>query len=163
VSSLDYDELDRLTFAGFGTTGPPESPSYDSTITYTYDNGDRLTEAEDSEAGTITRAYDELDRLTSETTPERSVAYGYDDADRRQTMTVVGQPQVSYKARQKDAKVKRFEQSARRARLDDPSKRPPGWARSRRRRCRYRGVGANRDLERQLGQAARAAAAALAG
>jgi exodeoxyribonuclease-3 len=112
VSSLDYDELDRLTFAGFGTTGPPESPSYDSTITYTYDNGDRLTEAEDSEAGTITRAYDELDRLTSETTPERSVAYGYDDADRRQTMTVVGQPQVSYKARQKDATVKRFEQSA---------------------------------------------------
>jgi hypothetical protein len=29
--------------------------------------------------------------------------------------------------------------------LDDPSKRPPGLARGRRRRCGYRGVGANRD------------------
>jgi RHS repeat-associated protein len=96
VTTYAYDELDRLTFAGFGTTGPPESPSYESTIGYTYDNGNRLTEAVDSDAGTVTRTWDELDRLTSETTPEGSVSYGYDDADRRQTMTVDGQAQVSY-------------------------------------------------------------------
>jgi hypothetical protein len=67
------------------------------------------------------------------------------------------------KAWQKDAKVKRFEQS--------PGE--LGWTirRSGRRIGRGAtvggastvGVGANRDLERQLGQAARAAAAALAG
>jgi hypothetical protein len=44
-------------------------------------------------------------------------------------------------------------------------RRSDGWfGRSgRRRRCRYRGVGADSDLERQLGQAARPAAAALVG
>ena len=42
---------------------------------------------------------------------------------------------------------------------------PPssGWATGRRRRWGYRGAGANRDLERQLGQAAAAAVAAVAG
>jgi YD repeat-containing protein len=50
----------------------------------------------DSAGGTITRAYDDLDRLTSETTPQGSVSYGYDAAGRRTSMTVAGQPQVTY-------------------------------------------------------------------
>jgi RHS repeat-associated protein len=96
VTTLAYDELNRLTFAGFGTTGPPESPSYESTIELTYDNGNRLTEADDSEFGTITREYDELDRLAEEETPDGAVAYSYDDASRRETMTVEGEIEVEY-------------------------------------------------------------------
>lgn len=48
------------------------------------------------DAGTITRAYDGLDRLTSETTPQGSVSYGYDAANRRTSMSVSNQAQVAY-------------------------------------------------------------------
>ncbi len=94
ITTYTYDALDRQTFAGFGTTGTP--PSYQSTISYTYDGGDRLTQVVDSGAGTITRGYDLLNRLTSETTPEGSISYTYDAANRRATMTVAGQSAVSY-------------------------------------------------------------------
>ena len=51
----------------------------------------------DSIAGTINRQYgDGLDDLTDEQTPQGEVAYQYDLARRRQSMTVVGQTQVSY-------------------------------------------------------------------
>ncbi len=86
-------ENDRQTFVGFGTTG---GPTYASTITTTYDAGDRATDIVDSVAGTIARTYDLLDRLTEEVTPEGTVTYTYDDADRRATMTVAGQTAVSY-------------------------------------------------------------------
>jgi YD repeat-containing protein len=46
--------------------------------------------------GTITRGYDGLNRLTSETTPEGSLSYTYDADGRRATMTVAGQPVVTY-------------------------------------------------------------------
>ncbi len=55
-----------------------------------------MTKAVDSIAGTITRAYDGLDRLTSETTSQGSVGYTYDNAGRRQTMTVPGQSTINY-------------------------------------------------------------------
>ncbi len=47
-------------------------------------------------AGTITRTPDLLDRLTKEVTPQGTVSYTYDNADRRETMTVAGQTAVSY-------------------------------------------------------------------
>jgi RHS repeat-associated protein len=93
VTTYQYDALDRQTFAGFGTTA---GPTYASTITTTYDAGDRATDIVDSVAGTIERTYDLLDRLTEEVTPEGTVSYTYDDADRRATMTVAGQTAVSY-------------------------------------------------------------------
>ncbi len=46
----------------------------------------------DSIAGTIARTYDGLDDLTDEQTPPGEVSYGYDNARRRTSMTVVGQP-----------------------------------------------------------------------
>jgi RHS repeat-associated protein len=46
--------------------------------------------------GTIALDYDDLDRLTSESSPRGSVTYGYDNGSRRTSMTVAGQPQVSY-------------------------------------------------------------------
>lgn len=67
-----------------------------STVAYTYDAADRVTQIEDSANGTITRAYDDLDGLTSETTPEGTLTYTYDAADRRSTATVTGQTAVSY-------------------------------------------------------------------
>ena len=94
VTTYTYDPLDRKTFVGFGTTGIP--PSYQSTISYTYDAGNRPNQIVDSVAGTITRGYDLLDRLTSETTSEGSISYTYDGANRRATMTVAGQTAVSY-------------------------------------------------------------------
>src|SRR5689334_2659472 len=57
-----------------------------------YDAGNRLTQAADSVSGTIARGYDLLDRMTSETTPQGSISYTYDAANRRATMTVAGQP-----------------------------------------------------------------------
>lgn len=93
VTSLAYDGLNRKTFAGFGTL---PGPTYESTVTYSYDAGDRFTNIIDSVTGTITPVFDGLDRLTSETTPQGSVAYSYDAAGRRQSMTVAGQAAVNY-------------------------------------------------------------------
>jgi RHS repeat-associated protein len=89
-----YDALNRSVFAGFDATGDPEQ--YDSTIELSYDDGNRLVEADDSAAGTFARAYDDLDRMTSETGPHGTVGYAYDDADRRTSMTVPGQSAVGY-------------------------------------------------------------------
>jgi RHS repeat-associated protein len=94
VTTFTYDALRRQTFAGFGTTGAP--PTYASSVTTTYDAGNRATTILDSGAGTITRTFDLLDRLTEEETPEGTVAYTYDDAGRRSTMTVDGQTAVAY-------------------------------------------------------------------
>lgn len=97
VTAYGYDALDRRTFVGYGTVVPKSGPTtYESTITFTYDGGDRMTKAVDSVYGTLTGGYDGLNRLTSETTPQGSVTYTYDAAGRRRTMTVAGQPAVTY-------------------------------------------------------------------
>lgn len=82
VITYQYDALNRLTFAGFGT---------ESTVNYGYDSGNRLTQVVDSIAGTFTRSYDGLDRLTQEQGPEGTLGYAYDAANRRTQMTVSGQ------------------------------------------------------------------------
>ena len=50
----------------------------------------------DTISGTIARQWDALDRLQYEQTPQGRIDYTYDDAGRRQTMTVLGQPSVVY-------------------------------------------------------------------
>jgi RHS repeat-associated protein len=93
VTKYQYDGINRRKFAGFGFTGS----SYESTIGYSWDGGNHLTQTVDSLAGTIMRQYnDGLDDLTDEQTPQGEVGYLYDIARRRQSMTVVGQPAVSY-------------------------------------------------------------------
>src|SRR5690348_6448328 len=72
------------------------APALQSSISYTWDGGDRMTQAVDSTAGTISRTYDGLDDLLSETTPPGPISYQYDLAKRRTAMTVTGQPAVSY-------------------------------------------------------------------
>jgi RHS repeat-associated protein len=93
VTTYNYDGLNRLTFAGYGTQ---PGPTYTSTTNYTWDKGNNLKVIADSIAGTINRGYDDLLRLTSEGSPQGSVTYTYDNADRRATMTVAGQTQVVY-------------------------------------------------------------------
>jgi RHS repeat-associated protein len=96
VTSFTYDPLNRLKFVGYNTTVNGGITSYESTKSYTYDAGNRVTQVADSAGGTITESYDNLDQLTAETSPLGSISYGYDAAGRRTTMTVAGQPQVSY-------------------------------------------------------------------
>lgn len=96
VANYTYDSLNRTTFAGFGAVTQGQTTTYESTINYTYDAGDRLTQSVDSVSGTITFGYNNLDRLTSQTTPQGTVSYTYDAAGRRSTMTVAGQPTVNY-------------------------------------------------------------------
>lgn len=93
VTTFSYDTLNRLTFAGYGTQA---GPTYESTVTYTYDAGNRLTKAVDSISGTITRGYDVFDRVASETSPQGSVSYSYDGAGRRVAMNTAGQATVDY-------------------------------------------------------------------
>jgi RHS repeat-associated protein len=96
VTCYQYDALNRQIFVGFGTIGTPPTASYESTITYNYDNGDRLLQAVDSWSGTITRSYNDQARTFSETTPQGTVGYGFDAAGRRTQMTVTGQTLVAY-------------------------------------------------------------------
>jgi RHS repeat-associated protein len=96
ITSLTYDPLNRTKLVGYNTVVNGGVTSYESTIGYTYDSGNRMTQAVDSAGGTITEAYDNLDRLTTETTAQGSISYAYDGADRRTSMTVAGQPQVTY-------------------------------------------------------------------
>jgi RHS repeat-associated protein len=93
VTAYTYDALNRRTFAGFGqTTGP----TYESTITYNYDAGNRYASVVDSVTGTITPAFDNLDRMTQEVTPQGTISYTYDNANRRTSATVSGQTAIDY-------------------------------------------------------------------
>jgi RHS repeat-associated protein len=94
VTTFKYDRENRLTFGGFGTSGTPAT--YQSTIGYTYDAGNRLIQLVDSAGGTISRQFDLLGRLTSETTSLGSLSYVYDKAGRRTSMSATGQPAVTY-------------------------------------------------------------------
>jgi YD repeat-containing protein len=96
VTSLTYDSLNRLKLIGYKTVVNAGVTSYESTVSYTYDAGGRMTQVVDSASGTITKAYDNFDRLITETTAQGSISYGYDLGGRRTSMTVAGQPQVNY-------------------------------------------------------------------
>lgn len=71
-------------------------PTYESTVSYSYDAGNRLSSVGDSVAGTITPTFDGLDRLTQEQTPQGTLNFTYDAANRRTSMTVAGQAAVNY-------------------------------------------------------------------
>jgi RHS repeat-associated protein len=90
-----FDALGRAVQMGYGATAASPT-AFRSTVTNTWDAGNRLTKVVDSVSGTITRTYDDWDQLLTETTPQGSVSYTYDAGGRRSTMTVQGQPPVSY-------------------------------------------------------------------
>ncbi|MFF0151933.1 RHS repeat-associated core domain-containing protein [Micromonospora sp. NPDC005203] len=92
LTRYDYDELDRLDAVAFGVSGTTAQ----STVDYTYDTGNRITQITDTTGGTITQTPDDLDRLVEAVTPQGTVGYGYDDAGRRASMRVTGQPETTY-------------------------------------------------------------------
>ncbi|HEX5685597.1 MAG TPA: RHS repeat-associated core domain-containing protein [Ideonella sp.] len=106
VSGVTYDDLGRVHIIGYGATETsPEA--YKSTVTLTWDNGNRLVQIDDVVGGKtyITkRVYDELDRLEQETTPQGEVNYTYDAGGRRETMRIkngapgsqVARPLITY-------------------------------------------------------------------
>ena len=96
VTFYDYDNLSRAKLVGFGTTGEGAGATYESTISYTYDELSRLKTALDSQSGTMTRSYDDLARTMSETSPQGVVSYTADAAGRLTSMTASGQAAVSY-------------------------------------------------------------------
>jgi RHS repeat-associated protein len=93
VTTFQFDGINRRTFVGYGTL---PGPTYESTVSYTYDGGNRLQSLVDSSSGTITPVFDGLNRLTSETTPTGSVNYTYDNGGRRLSTTVSGQTSNCY-------------------------------------------------------------------
>ena len=95
ASVFGYDGLNRTTSSKFGASNCT-GPSFESTISYGYDAGDRLTSIVDSLAGSITPVFDSLDRLMSETSSLGSISYGYDAASRPTSLAVAGQPSVNY-------------------------------------------------------------------
>jgi YD repeat-containing protein len=96
VRGFIHDLLGRRTQAGFGATSTT-SPVYASTIAYTYDAANRVTQLVDSANGTITRQYDDrFNTITRETTPQGTVTYVYVAAGQRSSMTPSGGTQVSY-------------------------------------------------------------------
>lgn len=93
-----YDAADRPTFVGYKVTGTDDGcgSTFESTTAYTWDGWGRLTTVVDSVGGQITRTLDEPGRLKAEAQPHGTVTYTYDDANRRQTMAISGEPTVSY-------------------------------------------------------------------
>lgn len=87
VTGFTFDPLNRQTQVTY-------HDSSTTTNTSTLAIGSRKSSIRSR--GTITRGYDLLDRLTSEVTPEGTVSYTYEAADRRATMTVAGQTQITY-------------------------------------------------------------------
>ncbi len=95
VAGASYDNANRVQQIGFGATAVHPT-AYQSTIGYTYDAGNRVTDIVDSLSGTVHRNYDGLNRLILEQTPQGSVTYAYYASGMRQTMTVASQPTVTY-------------------------------------------------------------------
>jgi RHS repeat-associated protein len=96
VTSFTYDALNRLQFVGYNTVVNGGTTSYDSTITYTYDPGGRITQLLDSASGTITKTYDDLNLISTETTAQGTLTHAYDAAGRPATFTVGGQSPINY-------------------------------------------------------------------
>jgi RHS repeat-associated protein len=86
-SGVTYDAMGRVKTIGFGATAAAPT-AYTSTITLTWDKGNRLRQIADSVHGTTTRDYDDLDRLIKEVTPQGEVHYTYYPGGQPKTMIV---------------------------------------------------------------------------
>lgn len=97
ISTFTYDALNRPLTGAFGRGKQGQNlTAPDATVTYTWDAGNRLIQAVDTQDGTITRGYDPMDRLTSEIGPRGNVSYTYDAGGRRTRLSIPGQADVTY-------------------------------------------------------------------
>jgi RHS repeat-associated protein len=95
ITVFGYDGLNRKTSAGFGAASCTSS-TFQNSISYAYDGGNRLQTAVDSLTGTVNLNYDGLDDLNYENTPQGTINYTFDSVRRRTGMTITGQAQVIY-------------------------------------------------------------------
>lgn len=106
ISGYKVDGLGRTTFVGFGANSSTPTV-YTSGIRYTWDSGNRLTRIEDGSCSgldcasftvisTIARTYNDLNQLTREVTSQGQIDYTYYANGLRQSMTVLGQPTITY-------------------------------------------------------------------
>jgi RHS repeat-associated protein len=95
ITGISYDGLGRTVQIGYGATSTSPT-TYKSTVVLKWDAGNRLTDITDSVAGAIHRTYDGLDNVLTEITPQGTVTYTYDLGGRRQSLTVKGQPTLTY-------------------------------------------------------------------
>jgi RHS repeat-associated protein len=106
LGTVTHDALGRVATVGFGASSASPT-AYRSLVELTWDKANRLTQIVDKTCANpqaspncasvvatsvITRTYDSLDRLVSEVTPQGEVAYTYDNAGRRTSMTVKNGP-----------------------------------------------------------------------
>ncbi len=97
IVCFKYDNLNRPTFVGFAANAScPSATTYQSTTSYGWDAGSRLHTLTDSAAGTVTQDWDDFDRPKDQITPQGTVSYTFDTADRLQTITVPGQTAYTY-------------------------------------------------------------------
>jgi RHS repeat-associated protein len=96
VRSYTFDGIGRPSLTAFGVQSGSGGTTAQSTISFTYDVGNRLTQANDSSFGAVTRTYDSFGHVMTETSPQGSISYSYDGAGRRTTMQVAGQQQIIY-------------------------------------------------------------------
>ncbi len=87
VTTYAYDALERLTSTTYADGG---------VVTVGYDGANRPVTVVDSHNGTLGFGYDLHDRIVMATTPAGSVAYTYHANGLRQSMTVAGQPTLTY-------------------------------------------------------------------
>jgi RHS repeat-associated protein len=92
VSIFGYDPLRRLQSVSYGVSGL----TAESTVGYEYDDADRLVPATDSAGGEYTIERDPFGRVESLAGPNGTVAYAYDAAGRRETMSIPGLETVDY-------------------------------------------------------------------
>lgn len=92
-TTFAFDGLNRATFVGYGTQA---GPTYESTVTVSYDSLNRLTQTVDSIVGTTSRQFDDVQRTMTESSPNGVVTYSFDAAGRRIAMTAGSQNKTNY-------------------------------------------------------------------
>jgi RHS repeat-associated protein len=91
-STYTYDSLDRLIKANYGVSGGASQ----SSISYNWDLGNRMTKAADSATGTYLFTYDGLNDILSASSPQGKVSYTYNAAGQRTDMLVPNQAKIIY-------------------------------------------------------------------
>ena len=91
-----HDGLGRPKTIAYDASGNCADLTSSNKLTLTHDDGNRLRTLVDSVNGTIALDYDSFDRLTSESGPQGTVTYGYNDAARTRTTTVGSELAMTY-------------------------------------------------------------------
>ncbi|MBI5674455.1 MAG: RHS repeat protein [Nitrospirae bacterium] len=108
LKSITDRKGQTTTFNEYDFMGRIKKITYDdgSTVNYTYDLAGRIDYINDSVSGFIDYTYNDFgcttcsgigrDRISQEVTPLGTIDYTYDKLGRRETMTVAGEPVVTY-------------------------------------------------------------------